>query len=97
VNTTLKENLDKVQEWRINNLAEDYSKFEGNWGRFYATIMGQLCPAMKEELRNSSKWEAVAAELDPGNLLSLIQTTCLMGTTRIIIPIGLSAEREMWC
>ena len=43
--------------------------------------MGQLCPATKEELR-SSKWEGVAAKLDPGALLTLIQSTCLNGNDK---------------
>jgi len=42
VNTALKDNLEKVKEQRINKIADDYSKFEGDWERFYATIMRQL-------------------------------------------------------
>ena len=39
VDTALKDNFEKIQERRINKLADDYSKFEGDWERFYATIM----------------------------------------------------------
>jgi len=86
VDTALKDSLEKVQELRINKLADDYSKFAGDWERFYATIMGQLCPATKEELRRSSKWEGVAAKLDPGALLTLIQSTCLNGNDKDYYP-----------
>ena len=49
MDTALKDDLEKVQERRINTkLVDDYSKFEGDWERFYATIMWQLCPATKE-------------------------------------------------
>ena len=39
VDTDLKTSIEKVQERRINKLADDYSKFEGDWERFYGTIV----------------------------------------------------------
>ena len=86
VNTALKDNLEKIQDRRLNKIADDYNKYEGDWERFFATIMGQLCPAMKEELRRSSDWEDVSSRLDPGSLLSLIQTTCLNGNDKDYYP-----------
>jgi len=56
VDTDLKASLEKFHERRINKVADDYSKFEGDWERFFATIMGQLCPATKEELKRSDEW-----------------------------------------
>jgi len=41
---------------------------------------------MKEELRRTSEWEAVSSSLDPGSLLSLIQTTCLNGNDKDYYP-----------
>jgi len=97
MDTALKDDLEKVQERRINTkLVDDYSKFEGDWERFYATIMGQPCPATKEELRRSTEWEGVATKLDPGALLTLIQSTCLNGNDKDYYPKRvISALREL--
>ena len=75
MDTDLKARLDRLQERMINRVADYYGKFVNDWERFYATIMAQLCPATKEELRRSDSWETVAANLDPGALLYLIQLT----------------------
>lgn len=86
MDTDLKAILDKIQERMINRVADDYSKFENDWERFYATIMAQLCTTTKEELRRSDGWEPVAANLDPGALLCLIQSTCLHGNDKDYYP-----------
>ena len=49
-NADMMANLESVQERLVSKVADDYIKFEGDWERFYATIMGQLCLATKEEL-----------------------------------------------
>ena len=72
VDADMKAYYEQIQDRLTNKVADDYSKFKCDWERFYATIMGQLCPATKEELRRSDGWETVAASLDPGALLRLI-------------------------
>ena len=53
IDANLKARCDKIQERLDNKVADGYSEFMCDWKRFYATIMGQLCPATKEELRRS--------------------------------------------
>ena len=53
IDADLKARCDKIQERLDNKVADGYSEFMCDWKRFYATIMGQLCPATKEELRRS--------------------------------------------
>ena len=81
-----KARCDKIQDRLDSKVADDYNKFTCDWERFYATIMGQLCPATKEELQRSDGWETVEANLDPGALLRLIQSTCLHGNDKDYYP-----------
>ena len=88
--------MDRLQDRLINRVADDYSKFEDDWERFYATIMAQLCTATTEELRRSDGWETFAANMDPGALLRLIQSTYLHGNDKNYYPERvLNALREL--
>ena len=86
VDIDLKARMDRIQDRVIQRIADNYSKFVSDWKRFYATILGQLCPATKEELRRSDGWETVADKMDPGALLCLIQSTCLYGNDKDYYP-----------
>ena len=79
IDTNKKAILEQIRDRLIDKVVDVYCKFVIDWERFYATITAQLCPATKEALQRSDGCKTLAASLDPGALLRLIQSTCLNG------------------